>query len=196
MENQILEVDSISPRRRRLDGLFLGIIENLIGFVVSHWLALANLAAFMYIFLSGLAPFLMSIGLSGPARALYLFYKFLCHDIPSRHYFLFGNRMTLDHRSLAMYVAVLGMGLIFAFVRGRLRPLDWRFLVLLSVPMAIDGFTQLFGLRESNWILRTITGGLFGIGIAWFAFPYIELGMRDAREEIKRGREGRVAAPH
>ncbi|MDO8672970.1 MAG: DUF2085 domain-containing protein [Dehalococcoidia bacterium] len=187
MDNQILDLDGISPRRRRFDRLVVQVVEKLVRFIVTHWLALANLSTFLLIFLSGLAPYLMSIGLSAPARTLYLFFKFLCHDIPSRHYYVFGNRMTLDHRSLAIYAAVLGMGLIFALVRGHLKPLNWRIFVLLCAPMAIDGFTQLFGFRESNWILRTITGALFGIAAAWLVLPYMELGMRDARADLLRG---------
>jgi uncharacterized membrane protein len=50
--------------------------------------------------------------------------------------------------------------------------------------MAIDGITQLFGLRESNWQLRTITGALFGLASVWLAYPYLEEGMRDIRDTV------------
>jgi uncharacterized membrane protein len=39
--------------------------------------------------------------------------------------------------------------------------------------MAVDGLTQLAGLRESNWALRTLTGALFGLGTLWFVYPYL-----------------------
>jgi hypothetical protein len=39
--------------------------------------------------------------------------------------------------------------------------------------MALDGTTQMFGWRESNWILRTVTGTLFGLGSVWFVLPLI-----------------------
>jgi uncharacterized membrane protein len=42
------------------------------------------------------------------------------------------------------------------------------------MPMAVDGFTQLFGLRESTWQLRTLTGGLFGLACVWFGFPLLD----------------------
>ena len=42
------------------------------------------------------------------------------------------------------------------------------------LPMAIDGTTQMFGLRESTWELRVLTGTLFGLGNVWFALPLIQ----------------------
>jgi hypothetical protein len=42
------------------------------------------------------------------------------------------------------------------------------------VPIAWDGITQMFGLRESTWVLRVITGTLFGFGNVWFALPLMQ----------------------
>ena len=42
------------------------------------------------------------------------------------------------------------------------------------LPMAWDGITQMFGLRESTWVLRAITGTLFGLGNIWFVLPLIQ----------------------
>ncbi len=58
--------------------------------------------------------------------------------------------------------------------RRRLRPLTWRLYLLLILPMAVDGFTQAFGWRESNWELRTITGGLFAVATVLAVFPRVE----------------------
>jgi uncharacterized membrane protein len=52
--------------------------------------------------------------------------------------------------------------------------------------MAIDGGTQLIGLRESNWLLRTLTGGLFGMAAVWWAYPYVQAAMNDVLEEEAR----------
>ena len=50
----------------------------------------------------------------------------------------------------------------------------WWGLVLFSIPMALDGFTQMFGLRESNWELRLLTGALFGMAVSWFILPLMQ----------------------
>ena len=41
-------------------------------------------------------------------------------------------------------------------------------------PAPLDGITQMFGLRESTWVLRVITGTLFGLGNIWFVLPLIQ----------------------
>jgi uncharacterized membrane protein len=51
--------------------------------------------------------------------------------------------------------------------------------VLFVLPILLDGGTQLFGLRESNWLLRLITGAIFGIGTVALAYPYVENAMAD-----------------
>ena len=41
------------------------------------------------------------------------------------------------------------------------------------LPTAIDGGTQLLGLRESTNPLRLISGILFGLAVVWFTYPQI-----------------------
>ena len=40
--------------------------------------------------------------------------------------------------------------------------------------LALDGFTQLFGWRESSWELRVATGLLFGLASAWLVLPRLD----------------------
>jgi uncharacterized membrane protein len=50
--------------------------------------------------------------------------------------------------------------------------------------MAIDGVLQLFGFYESTWLMRSITGVIFGIGAVLFAYPYVDEGFADVRKTI------------
>ncbi|TMD61598.1 MAG: DUF2085 domain-containing protein [Chloroflexi bacterium] len=52
--------------------------------------------------------------------------------------------------------------------------LPWWIWVLMLLPMAWDGTTQMFGWRESTWILRIVTGTLFGLGNIWFVLTLIQ----------------------
>jgi uncharacterized membrane protein len=98
-----------------------------------------------------------------------------------------GWKVALCQRDVAIYGGVFVAGVIFAFVRTWLRPLPLKWFVVAALPMAIDGGTQLIGLRESNWLLRTITGALFGMAAVWWAYPYVQDAMNDVlREEAKR----------
>jgi uncharacterized membrane protein len=35
-----------------------------------------------------------------------------------------------------------------------------------------------------NWLLRTVTGTLFGLATIWFVFPYLDEGFRDIRRQL------------
>ncbi len=94
-----------------------------------------------------------------------------------------GYKVAICERDVAIYGSMFLMGLIFALVRGHLPKLKARYLLLFALPMAVDGFTQLVGLRESTWALRMVTGGLFGVGLVWFAYPYIEASIRKTLEQ-------------
>lgn len=97
-----------------------------------------------------------------------------------------GWKMAFCQRDLAIYGAILLTGLVYGVARGRMRKwkMPFRYFVIFLVPMAVDGILQLVGVHESNWILRTITGTIFGVGAALFAYPYLEEGFRDVRNNI------------
>jgi uncharacterized membrane protein len=77
-------------------------------------------------------------------------------------------------------------GLTFALVRRRLPRLPLRMYVVLLLPIAVDGLTQLAGLRESTWLLRTITGGLFGMATAWLLLPELDKALLQASLDFER----------
>jgi uncharacterized membrane protein len=101
-----------------------------------------------------------------------------------------GWKVALCQRDVAIYAGVLLAGISYAFVRRRTRPLPFKVFVLLVIPMAVDGLTQLVGWRESNWLLRTVTGALFGVAAVYLAYPYVE----DAMQEVLESELVRQAA--
>ncbi len=90
-----------------------------------------------------------------------------------------GYKVAICQRDVAIYGSVVAAGLLFGLLRGRVRSISLKIYVLLLFPMALDGLSQLFGLRESSWWLRSVTGALFGGASVWLAYPYIEAAMRD-----------------
>ena len=188
-------------------------LDKLIFQLAKHWLFLTNLTWGLYVGLPILAPILMLTGHPWLGNVIYTAYKVACHQIPWRSFFIGGSQIVYTYqelialvgpalteryigdatigykvaicqRDVATYGTILLAGLVFGLVRRRLKPLPiWAF-VLSLVPMGIDGLTQLFGLRESNWQLRMITGALFGLASIWLAYPYLEEGMRDIRDTV------------
>lgn len=107
-----------------------------------------------------------------------------------------GYKMTLCGRDITIYLAMFIGGLIYSIpvVRRRLRPVPiWLYLILGIGPIAIDGFSQLLGYppfslwppRETTPYFRGLTGALFGLINVWLGFPYLELSMRDTREQLE-----------
>ena len=102
-----------------------------------------------------------------------------------------GWKMAFCERDVAIYGAIFVGGLVYALVRqlrkqqgaGKWR-MPLRYFLLFLVPMGVDGVLQLFGFYESNWLLRTITGGLFGLGAVLFAYPYAQEGFDDVRRTL------------
>jgi uncharacterized membrane protein len=102
-----------------------------------------------------------------------------------------GYKVALCQRDVAIYLSMGLGGVIYALARRRARPMPfWLFVALGVLPIGLDGFSQLlsqppFGLlpyRESNWILRLVTGGLFGFSAAWLVFPLIDGVAQPARQ--------------
>ncbi len=121
-------------------------------------------------------PLAFAAGFTGPASGVFDAYRFFCAQTPSHSFFIAGYQTCLCSRCLAIYTSILVAGIALTLLRNnrRLRAIPWYVWLLGMVPMALDGFTQLFGLRESNLALRLLTGAIFGVTTAWFLFPQIE----------------------
>ena len=109
---------------------------------------------------------------------IYRFFSFFCHQLSSRSLFLDDIEMPVCARCASIYIAT-ALGLIFFRLKGygkREFKMNWPLFVLLFIPTALDGFTQLFGWRESTNLLRLVTGLPYGLGyaygIAW-ALPFM-----------------------
>jgi uncharacterized membrane protein len=85
-----------------------------------------------------------------------------CHRDPSRSIWFFG---------LERFFCARCCGIIFGFGMGLLLRLAQfsipvTIFVLFILPLIVDGTIQLFGFRESNNLIRFLTGTLFGIACA------------------------------
>ena len=177
--------------------------KGTLAFLKQHWLLIFSLVYGALVITPFLAPVFMRIGWEGPARGIYFFYSFLCHQMAQRSFFLFGPqsmynlnelqagwqipsdplalrqfignsemgwKVAWSDRMVSMYGSVLIFAWIWGLFRRRLKPLPWWGLILLALPMAIDGTTHLIsdfagiseGFRYSNAWLAELTN---------FAFP-------------------------
>ena len=96
------------------------------------------------------------------------FTKYLCHRIPERSFFINGHQFPVCARCTGFYTGLV-VYLVYNFFYTH--PYDWNMLfisMILMVPVAIDGFTQYFGPRESTNTLRFATGFIGGVGLIIF----------------------------
>lgn len=89
-ERQLPPPRQLSPFERRL--VFAA--DRFIYWLGQHWLAVANIFVLFYVGVPVLAPVLMAAGLERPARVIHALYTPLCHQLPSRSFYLFGAQLT------------------------------------------------------------------------------------------------------
>lgn len=109
---------------------------------------------------------------------IYRFFSLFCHQLPYRSFFYDDIQMPVCARCVSIYIAT-ALGLVFFRLKGfgtKEFRMNWLLIILLFAPTALDGFTQLFGWRESTNLLRVVTGFPYGLGyayaIAW-ALPFL-----------------------
>jgi uncharacterized membrane protein len=203
------EPDAGDSWRLRVDRHVASASNTVVHAVLLHWLAILNVGLAVFLALAFLAPALVAAGLHGPGAWIYSAYALACHQWPFRSFFLFGQqvvyppdvlrtlvgdaeiysfvgssalgyKVALCQRDVAIYTAMLVGGIWFSSVRGRLRPPPLLLFGLLLIPIALDGFSQLLGFRESTWELRLLTGALFGLAAVWLIYPQVERSARRA----------------
>lgn len=117
-----------------------------------------------------------------------------------------GWKVAWSDRMVFMYTSILIFSGFWWFFRRKVKPLPWWGLIILLLPMAMDGTSHLIsdfagigqGFRDGNfWLasltndtfspqfyagdalgsfnswMRLLTGVLFGLGVVWFGFPYM-----------------------
>jgi uncharacterized membrane protein len=140
-------------------------------FLMEYWATI--ITAFLGVLVAAAisVPFLSYFGLDSIAKPIFFSLHLVCAQIPSHSFFILGHQLGMCARNFSIYTSMFVGSLIFVLSKKRLPGLPWWAWGLLCLPIAWDGLTQMFGLRESNWELRVLTGTLFGFGSIWFILP-------------------------
>jgi len=105
--------------------------------------------------------------LDGKIDGAYKFpFYFICHRIPDRTFKVKNHYFPVCARCTGIYVAAFTYFFIVAFVPIIYNIGSIILGVLLIIPTAIDGLSQLLYKRESNNKLRFLTGLFAGLGLA------------------------------
>lgn len=95
---------------------------------------------------------------------------FGCHQIKERSFIIRNRQMPLCARCTGFYSSLLILSPILCVFL----PENIHLSIILTLPLIIDGETQFMGFRESNNILRLITGLLAGYGVMSLLFLVVE----------------------
>ena len=148
--------------------------HSLSQFLLNHWATVLTAVLGLLVATAIAIPFLSYFGLDSIAKPLFFALHFVCAQVPSHSFYIFGHQLGFCARNLSIYASMFLGSLAFVLSEKRLPGIPWWFWVLLILPMALDGTTQMFGWRESTWQLRILTGTLFGVGNVWFVLPLIQ----------------------
>ncbi len=89
---QMERVDQDAYRDRLEKGHTISTSDKISNFISFHYLAVANIFLFFYIGLPFLAPVLMKTNHPAAASVIYKVFSPLCHQLPFRSWFLFGEQ--------------------------------------------------------------------------------------------------------
>lgn len=155
--------------------------------LADHWLFILNTISFKALIVpTVVAPAFLALGWNAQALVIYDLYHWMCHQMPERSFFLFDQQMAFCVRDLGMFAGFFASGMAYNLFRGRLKTLPLWLAVVYSLPIAVDGITQLLGWRESTWELRIVTGAFFGLATVWYTFPHFDLFLKLRSRQFKQ----------
>ena len=163
-----------SPGRHTLDRYMNEVGQFVSKLLINHWATMIAIVLGLLVFAALSVPFLSYFGLDGISKQIFFALHMVCAQVPSHSFYIFGHQLGMCARNFSIYASMFIGSLIFVLSKKRIPGIPWWIWVLMILPLAIDGTTQMFGLRESTWELRVLTGTLFGIGNVWFALPLIQ----------------------
>lgn len=119
------------------------------------------------------APMAKANGFVAFSSPLYHFFSFICHQIPERSFFVYGEQFGVCSRCFGVYFGLLAGFAVFPLWRqiNEIEPLPRFWLFLSLVPMSIDASLTILGIWENTHLSRFITGLVLGLACATFIVP-------------------------
>lgn len=103
-----------------------------------------------------------------------LAFRMMCHGLVHRSLELFGVPMPLCARCVGIYLGVLVGVTLFRLVPFLRERIMRNVAIAAVLPLAIDGLTQLTGLRESTNDLRLATGSIAGLAFGLWVLSAVQ----------------------
>ncbi|HQZ82810.1 MAG TPA: DUF2085 domain-containing protein [Pyrinomonadaceae bacterium] len=130
--------------------------------VVLFWLALILVP-----------PIAKADGFVQISAPLYKFFSYICHQIPSRTFFVEGEPFGVCSRCFGVYFGLFLGYLIYPLWRkiDEVEPISKVWLFAACVPIGIDWALTVFGIWENTFFSRFVTGLILGTACSTYIVP-------------------------
>jgi uncharacterized membrane protein len=149
-------------------------------FFMEYWALVITCALGLIVLAAVSVPFLAYYGLDSISKPIFYMLHLICAQIPAHSFYILGHQLGMCARNFSIYASMFVSSLVFVLSKKRLPGMPMWLWILLMLPIAFDGLTQMFGLRESTWELRVLTGTLFGMANIWFTLPFIQKTLKES----------------
>lgn len=136
------------------------------------WFVFLLLCSFWSLFII-MAPVAAAYGANSFAETLYGFFGHICHQMPSRSFFMMEHKLGVCSRCTGVYFGLVLGFLVYPIFRNisESRPLPLAGLILSMIPIAIDWSLTYFGIWENTFFTRFTTGLILGTACAVYIIP-------------------------
>jgi len=134
-----------------------------------------------------------------PAVALTIYRGFskVCHQIPERSFFIAGHPLAVCARCTGLYAGFTATLLVYPLVGSLKRTIApaRKWLLLATLPLAIDFSLTFFGIWENTHSSRLLTGALLGSVAVFYVMPGVsDLALRGLRNKAAAPRSSLTPA--
>jgi uncharacterized membrane protein len=122
-----------------------------------------------------IAPVMAASGNADLAAGIYRAFAPFCHQLAERSYFIDGHKFAVCSRCTGIYFGFAFTLLVYPLVRSLRNAAfpERRWLLLATVPLAIDWSLTFFGIWENTHTSRLLTGLLLGSTAVFYVMPGI-----------------------
>lgn len=144
------------------------------------WL-LVTIGALTVVSLIVSAPLFAANGHITTAENIYHSFRFLCHQLPERSFFISGHKLAVCSRCTGLYFGATLTLLLYPLLKSfRVSHAPHRkWLIAAAIPLAIDFMLTFLGIWENTHTTRFVTGFILGSVVVFYVMPgVIELSVR------------------
>jgi uncharacterized membrane protein len=104
---------------------------------------------------------------SSAAVIVYLFFSPICHQNPERSFAVWGHPFAVCHRCSGIYLGLFLGTLIKNNFMHRSPGIRRVWVLSAMIPLLLDLLLPLAGIWTGTWLIRFLTGLIFGMTAAW-----------------------------